>query len=433
MPKPRSIVRPTPWSDSRARLGGAAEPSRAYAKETVSAVFIAIVLLNAHGTFGTNRSVQFTIAAASICLALLSRRRPLSTLKSLPALTVFIAYLCASILWSSAVLPSLVAVLTMVSELCVGLWIGSAGPSMVRTVVLSLQLLLLGSLGTALFNAGAWTIDERAYLVGLFSTKNELGLFIATALPYLLVYTKKLARLVWLTISLYLLALSGSQASLVSSAFILSTALGAQWLYRARRRARASAAILIAYVGVAIWIMANFFQQILELLGKDPTLNRRTDIWEAVVEYGSATPWFGTGLGGQIYAGSELLANIQAVSSPTVHSTHNGYLTVFLAGGSVGVALLVVTISSFSVRLLCAEPTVLDARLRLLAIGTTVGYIISSLAEDVTLWRGGLMFLTIVIARVALETSARPTTEAPARPRRRDVLARSSLARSESV
>ncbi len=85
--------------------------------------------------------------------------------------------------------------------------------------------------------------------------------------------------------------------------------------------------------GIAEWGL-GVSDQILNLLGRDPTLTNRTDIWAELLALRG--DWLvGTGFEG--YWMGKRLERIMEVRN--INEAHNGYLEVFLTTGSIGVFL----------------------------------------------------------------------------------------------
>jgi len=77
------------------------------------------------------------------------------------------------------------------------------------------------------------------------------------------------------------------------------------------------------------------------MLGKDPTLTDRTDIWGLVVSL-MPNAWLGAGFE-NFWLGPRL-EKIWSVYSWGPNQAHNGYLEIFLNLGWIGVALLAITL-----------------------------------------------------------------------------------------
>jgi exopolysaccharide production protein ExoQ len=102
--------------------------------------------------------------------------------------------------------------------------------------------------------------------------------------------------------------------------------------------------VLVA-MSVAVPGTILFFgiESILSMLGKNPTLTDRTEIWGLVV---SLTPntWLGAGFE-NFWLGPRL-QKIWSVYTWGPNQAHNGYLEIFLNLGWIGVALLVITLAA---------------------------------------------------------------------------------------
>jgi O-antigen ligase len=81
---------------------------------------------------------------------------------------------------------------------------------------------------------------------------------------------------------------------------------------------------------------------LLVLLGRDPTLTGRTDIWTIILQQ-PTNYWLGSGF--LSYWGTSAGLNLTQIYHG-VKTAHNGYLELFLGGGVIGVVLLVVMLLS---------------------------------------------------------------------------------------
>jgi O-antigen ligase len=93
-------------------------------------------------------------------------------------------------------------------------------------------------------------------------------------------------------------------------------------------------ALLLAIGGVA------YFREITLLLGKDPTLTGRTEIWSAVLASAAKHPLIGYGYTA-FWGGMEgESSNVLLAARWAVQSAHNGLLEIWLTLGAFGVGVI---------------------------------------------------------------------------------------------
>ncbi len=151
----------------------------------------------------------------------------------------------------------------------------------------------------------------------------------------------KATRVVYVGLSAFLVVMTQSATGRITLAFLLAYFVATRFASEFRARDRGivligATVIALAFVAVGV---ANAKEMSL-LMGKDPTLTGRTEIWQAVIPsimkhpilgYGYKAFWRG-------YQGES--ANVSLASHWTVASAHSGFLEIWLTLGAVGVALV---------------------------------------------------------------------------------------------
>lgn len=124
--------------------------------------------------------------------------------------------------------------------------------------------------------------------------------------------------------------------------------VGIYLLAKAMRRGPAAAAAAVFLAGAAaeglaalLWLAPD---AALKLLGKDPTLTGRTDIWAAIFRQLAHHPWLGFGYGAFWLNDSIPARYIRAETHWLVPSAHNGWLDVLVQVGWVGGALVALAV-----------------------------------------------------------------------------------------
>ena len=86
---------------------------------------------------------------------------------------------------------------------------------------------------------------------------------------------------------------------------------------------------------------------ILDLLGRDRTLTGRTEIWE-MVQQTQTDPLIGSGF--YSFWSTNGAREISALFLGTLNSAHNGFLEMYLDGGAIGLALLILLLLTWARR-----------------------------------------------------------------------------------
>ena len=148
-------------------------------------------------------------------------------------------------------------------------------------------------------------------------------------------------RILYVGLSIFLIVMTQSATGKISLVLLFAYFVVTRCASGLRERER-GIALVVAMVFASALVVVGFAkaQAISLLLGKDPTLTGRTEIWHAVMPsilkhpilgYGYRAFWRG-------YQGES--ANVSLASHWTVPSAHNGFLEIWLTLGAIGVALV---------------------------------------------------------------------------------------------
>jgi len=272
-------------------------------------------------------------------------------LRILPALfmTGLLVGLCfASSYWSIAADITIRRTIAVAVTSLFGLYLAAryTGEDLVQIIAFSFAILAFGSYFVCLFvphlgihddiNAGAWK--------GLWYEKNQmaammvLGFIASCASAYIAPERRKAWIGLAVTISL-LVVLSRSKTSLLAclasaGAFPVLTALQRGGVRSILFTWLAATAALI---GGALFYIAP--DMIFKMLGKDPTLTGRTEIWASLMRLSDKHPWLGYGYKAFWTPTSVPASVVRAETHWDVPSAHNGWLDLLIQLGWIGVAL----------------------------------------------------------------------------------------------
>lgn len=293
-----------------------------------------------------DRAIEGSVYACGTLLVLLRWRRVLGAVRTVWPLVALTALAPLSILWS--VQPSLTLRRSVILLLWVvfAIYIGEryTMDKLARVLAQTLCLMMVVVIVLS-FVAPAYVIDYSNHmgaLKGLSVHKNLFGEYMALAVVLLLLVRFRhfdWLRYVFLVIAAALLVFSRSATSLFLCVLLVATMPVWRWA-RLKRKQR----LLVCFVAVPIVLPAMYFIArntglLLQILGRDPTLTGRTQIWAMVwpslmkrpiLGYGYDAFW--TGLKGES-------ANVVIRSGWMVPHAHNGFLDLGLSLGAVGVAI----------------------------------------------------------------------------------------------
>jgi exopolysaccharide production protein ExoQ len=286
-------------------------------------------------------------------------------------------------------------------------------------IALGVIVAVLSALTAIVLPNYSWTkVGSRMALQGVFVAKNTLGnvavLLLTPALFLRPVRTS--ARIVYISVILSLIVLS-----LSAQAWIATFLCSCFWaMSRLLRRLRMKDAIWIAFMTllplvVILLVVLTYWQDILELLGKDPTLSQRTIIWAAVLQSVLKRPLLGWGYNAfwQGFTG-ESGAVLLVVHFPIAQS-QSGLLEVLVAVGGIGLVIVLGTfVEAFRDTARCLRRGATDAcQWYFLIILLTIFY---SIGEANLLVQNSFPWFLYMIACVGLSTQAKRNL--PARPAR---------------
>jgi exopolysaccharide production protein ExoQ len=190
-------------------------------------------------------------------------------------------------------------------------------------------------MGQEAAHAGDWR--------GLYFHKNDFGRMMALCFSILCVGIVTRPRWRWACLPTAAAAVMGVAGSGSGQAAFLSALLPvviatAVLLRRASARGRAMVVVFVVPLAVLfmlLWQLA--FATVLELLGKDPTLTGRTEIWGGVLSALRGNLLIGGGFG----AGWDIVGDrLYALTAISVGHAHNGYLDLMTDLGVVGLILV---------------------------------------------------------------------------------------------
>ncbi len=261
-------------------------------------------------------------------------------------------------------------------------------------------------------NAGDWR--------GLWFEKNAMGAIMAVSVlasvaTALIRPTQRVRWSLNALLCLGLVIMSRSGTALIAIGLIF----GAATVLALLRRGPILGVITVFGVGavafgaaVAQTLAPGIF---LALLGKDPTLTGRTDIWAAILRQSSAHPWLGFGYAAFWEKTSVPAAFVRAETGWKVPSAHNGWLDMLVQLGAVGVALCALLMAAAYILALIRALDRRDGNWALIYLSI---FLITAFSESVLMQRNSLTW-TLCIATLSKLFSER-LAKAPVEIRRNE-------------
>lgn len=369
------------WSDPSATASALSSSVVAVWGRSLLAVALGYLILQ-HGPFARTglsvveetaenagrQAVWLILCVTALPLAWRERNRFHTIIARMPFLVAAIGWCWISVTWAADSVISLKRVVLLTIVLSVFI---SAAAAVRRPAALwqTVALLLAGILAVDLVSALAFPSlgrEASGNFAGMHQSKNTAGAITALTLlvwfftdpPRKRTWWRWLRALVLLG-GLVFLAGTGSKTSLASVLVSGVLAVFLAVLARTGPLTAALGACLVMTVGgaVALVVVVLSPQAVLTLLYGDATLTGRTVLWEFLWPSVEQHPWLGLGYQSLWLTGG--MGMIERWSPTTlnwaVHQAHNGYLDLLLTIGTVGLALVAVTLLSGLGRALKAQ------------------------------------------------------------------------------
>ena len=231
-------------------------------------------------------------------------------------------------------------------------------------------------------NAGMWR--------GVWYQKNQMGIVMvagATAAAAWLAAEDRPHPVPIATIVLCLGLVLATQSKTSLLCAMLGVGIVAiLWLLKRAGPALIIVAIWIGVIGAAVawWLWTFESGEILQSLGKDPTLTGRTEIWDALFRMIDQRPWTGYGYNAFWGKDSEPATWVRHQTGWSVPSAHNGWIDLLVQLGWPG-ALLIGTLMLSSYVLTVARLPWAGRREGFWSIAYLSVYLVLTLSESVLL------------------------------------------------
>lgn len=408
----------TPWTGAGGRLGDAA---------LIAWLFIANGALFPLLAMGTDPNLSHEDSAAlrlllvpGIALAfgitVLRPRQTALMLLRLPWLPLLIAWVWASTAWSIDPATTIRRAVAFTAYTLIALHLAMRFTP--ERIIFWLAVVCLVQLGLSVAFAVALPaygyMPDGGQLRGVFTHKNSMGELLLMAGAVLAATWP--GRLIprWLAaaglVLVFGLALPTGSATALALLALLAVLLAALLALRLPHHV---AALLIG-LGVSLAALATALvlldpAALFELLGRDPTLTGRAQLWAFVDQLIAERPWLGYGYR-TVFAQPWVQAwVVNALGWPAPHA-HNGYREIMLDLGLVGLLLVLPILLGTlvrAVRRLLIRP---DA-LAVFGFLVLAGYLLRNLTEADLLHQTKLVWVLVVLAAFHLRGLGRPAQD----------------------
>jgi O-antigen ligase len=416
--------------DAAGRLGALLASgafARAYSLVVLAAVFSSFAIERIAGR------VTYVTIIVGLCViavgVLVSRRRELSFVRLVPTtLVILLAWMLASVTWSSDRMTSLVSWVTTIALAFLAVTIGHIRDTLqtARAVGDVLRVLLAVSLGVEIlagilldmpftFLGIRGDIADLGPIQGIFGTRNMLGFVAVIALiTFLIEYRTQSVRP---GLSVASVVLAGGLAALSDSPTVLVLAVavglstGALALVRhtaPERRAGLQWTLgAVVLVGIVIGYVAR--HPIIAFLGAGSDFSMRVDLWNLMVDYVRVRPVQGWGWYGPWSVRDFPFISLNFTLDASHQSGLNAYFDVLLQLGWVGFLLFTTLAGIALVR------SWLDASERRSVVYAwtpliLITLLVDSMFESFTLTGVGWLLLVVCAVRAGQSRSWRERT-----------------------
>jgi exopolysaccharide production protein ExoQ len=322
------------------------------------------ITLNVPGNIGDeyiegsplDRNILTLLLIAAVYILAGRRRQVHAIIKANPAIVAYLIFCLISLLWADYPFVVFKRWIRSVADIAMVLIVLTERNSLdalkcllkrIGFVVVPLSIVLIRffpALGRSYSRGGApeWT--------GVGTDKNALGAICMIFGVFLIwrwiaTYSKRKSKqrtrsLIAIgavfAMILYLLFVVDSQTALscfgMASILIIVTALSPRWRKPVPLTSLVAGMVMFCFSILILGIGST----LLKLLGRNPTLTGRTEVWQTVLPY-AVNPWIGAGyenfwIGERMELFNRLLGGL--------NQAHNGYIEIYLNIGFIGLALL---------------------------------------------------------------------------------------------
>ncbi|MGI9490207.1 MAG: O-antigen ligase family protein [Geminicoccaceae bacterium] len=192
---------------------------------------------------------------------------------------------------------------------------------------------------------------------GLYAQKNEFGATMAMAAIVIFLCPKytsreRLLSRIFVVLCLFLMFMSESRAAWISFGCVCAIALA---VWRASGRGSKTSVKIFLLILISISFGAILLKNaipLLEMVGKDPTLSGRTDVWALALDRAEDRPFLGFGYRAYWIDENKLRLMAEESWADNINHGHNTYLDLFLELGYLGIIVFILTLGALIFKIL---------------------------------------------------------------------------------
>ncbi|WP_146070690.1 O-antigen ligase [Cryobacterium sp. M91] len=259
------------------------------------------------------------------------------------ALVALVVLMCMSAAWSftswESARDALAFAVLALAAACI---VRSARINTILIGIVAGGLLALGGSLVLIVLAPEQAFYHTGAIQGLYGNRNGFGYVILMAFPAAIAMRLNFRGGVWLKIAVAVALAVGVVASDSKTSIFAMTLVLLVWiaLVLLRRSWIYVAVLAVGTAVVGVVVIANF-DRVLEFLGKNATLNGRSEIWNAVLSVVPQSPVIGFGWSRSWPIGSpHSRAVVEALGGHAVFHAHNELLNWLVTLGAVGVIVV---------------------------------------------------------------------------------------------
>lgn len=355
-----------------------------------------------------------TVIVSSFLVASLRRVKWTKLFASNAAIMLFYLYFVASVLWSGDPAASFKRVIKDFGMLFViGVLLSEKDPLLAMRTVYVRCALVLFPLSVVFIKyfpsyARAYSFAGDVMVTGVTTQKNSLGEIVMIFTLFLIwdcLETRANTqpggiripwnRLILLLMAAWLLNLSESKTALICTlvgAFLIVRS--GRLVSKAFNRAALAGALSLPFLLFFSQQFSSIIAPLIGSLGRNMTFTGRTDIWAHITSK-TVNPLIGAGFW-NFWGGSGGYAISRAMNT-IVPNAHNGYVDIYLDGGIVGLAILLLLLATSGRRIINSLSQTLDSHRYLrVRLAFLVVVIIYNLSES-TFARVGPLWVTTLL------------------------------------
>jgi O-antigen ligase len=256
----------------------------------------------------------------------------------------------ASVLWSQSPALTLLeaATLALTTLFAVYLYVRFPGDQLISFLTGAAAVALLACTFVVVFfpNIGVDALQEDSWR-GVFSQRNNCAVYCVCFLVIGLHYRARhlaqyFLRATVLLLALLFIVMSGSRTGWLVTVFAVGVTFGLRLIQRMPWRVRLLFLMTLTIpAGAVILLVAAHLNELLGLIGKDPTLSQRTIIWLTVLSPIAKHPFVGYGYSAFWLGLAGESANTVLITGWAENQAQSGYLDVMLQLGLLGLIPLV--------------------------------------------------------------------------------------------